>query len=154
MTATATTDTRDAAQTVGEPRELAWYTAATGTERVLGGQRVAGVRLTDCPESGGGRAYLIERELEQDGYTALKALVDDHVTYAGARDRIPMATGAAPKASEPKRRVRLAIARSSRSNGARMVAKRQTRLAADAGCRFEPVSASRTRVDRQQSLFV
>jgi integrase len=43
MTATATTDTSAAAPTVGEPRELARYTTATGTERVLGGQRVDGV---------------------------------------------------------------------------------------------------------------
>jgi hypothetical protein len=37
MTATATTDTRAATQTVGELRELARYTTATGTERILGG---------------------------------------------------------------------------------------------------------------------
>ena len=43
MTATATTDTSAAAPTAGEPRELARYTTATGTERVLGGQRVDGV---------------------------------------------------------------------------------------------------------------
>ena len=43
MTATATTDTSAAAPTVGEPRELARYTTASGTERVLGGQRVDGV---------------------------------------------------------------------------------------------------------------
>jgi hypothetical protein len=43
MTATAITDTRAAAQTVGEPRELARYTTATGTKRALAGQRVDGV---------------------------------------------------------------------------------------------------------------
>jgi len=43
MTATATTDTSAAAPTAGEPRELARYTTATGTERVLPGQRVDGV---------------------------------------------------------------------------------------------------------------
>jgi hypothetical protein len=42
VTATAT-DTSAAAPTVGELRELARYTTATGTERVLGGQRVDGV---------------------------------------------------------------------------------------------------------------
>ena len=56
------------------------------------------MRLTDCPELGGGRAYLIERELEQDGYTALKALVSDYIRYARTHDQIPMATGAAPGA--------------------------------------------------------
>jgi hypothetical protein len=83
---------------VGERVELARYTI-TGATRVIYGQRVEGVvRLTDCPESGEVRAYLIERELEQDGYTALRALVNDYVTYARAHDRIPMATGAAPEA--------------------------------------------------------
>ena len=45
MTATAITDTSAAAPTVGELRELARYTTATGTgtERILGGQRVDGV---------------------------------------------------------------------------------------------------------------
>jgi hypothetical protein len=43
MTSTATTDTSAAAPTAGEPRELARYITATGTERVLGGQRVDGV---------------------------------------------------------------------------------------------------------------
>jgi hypothetical protein len=43
MTATATTDTSLAAPTVGDLRELARYTTATGTERALGGQRVDGV---------------------------------------------------------------------------------------------------------------
>jgi hypothetical protein len=43
MTTTTTTDTRAAAPTVAKPRELARYTTATGTERVLGGQRVDGV---------------------------------------------------------------------------------------------------------------
>jgi hypothetical protein len=79
---------------VGQRVEIARY-AITGATRVIYGQRIdTVVRLTDCPESGEGRAYLIERELEQDGYTALKALVDDYVTHAGTHDRIPMATGA------------------------------------------------------------
>jgi hypothetical protein len=78
---------------VGERVELARY-AITGATRVIYGQRVDGiVRLTDCPESGEARAYLIERELEQDGYTALKALVNDYVTYARVHDQIPMSTG-------------------------------------------------------------
>lgn len=82
---------------VGERVELATYTITDAT-RVVYGQRVDGVvRLTDCPKSGAGRAYLIERELEQDGYTALKALVNDYVTYARVHDRIPMVIGAAPE---------------------------------------------------------
>jgi hypothetical protein len=42
MTAAATTDTRIAAATVGEPRELARYTISSGA-RIVVGQRVDGV---------------------------------------------------------------------------------------------------------------
>jgi hypothetical protein len=94
MTTQNVTVARRTQPIVGERAEFARYTT-TGATRVIYGQRIDGVvRLTDCPESGEGRAYLIERELEQDGYTALKALVDDYVTYAGTHDRIAMATGA------------------------------------------------------------
>ena len=37
------------------------------------------VRVTDVPAQPGGRAYLVERELEQDGYDALLALVADYL---------------------------------------------------------------------------
>jgi hypothetical protein len=41
---------------------------------VLYGQRVNGiVRVTDVPVAPGGRAYLVERELEQDGNAAARA---------------------------------------------------------------------------------
>ena len=57
---------------VGQRVELARYTIPAG-ERVLYGQRINGVvRVTDNPASGRGRAYLIERELEQDGNAALQ----------------------------------------------------------------------------------
>jgi hypothetical protein len=36
-------------------------------------------RVTDVPAHGRGRAYLVERELELDGYSALKALVSDYL---------------------------------------------------------------------------
>jgi hypothetical protein len=83
MTATATTHTGAAAPTVGELRELARYTTATGTERVLGGQRVDGVVvLTDYALAGGERAYVVEQGLEQEGHganAALNALIADYL---------------------------------------------------------------------------
>jgi hypothetical protein len=79
---------------VGERVELARYTVSSG-ERILYGQRITGVvRITDRPADGHGRAYLVERELEQDGYGALKALVADYVLQARQLDAVPMATSA------------------------------------------------------------
>ena len=64
---------------VGQRVEVARYRIPAG-ERVLYGQRINGVvRVTDNPANGRGRAYLIERELEQDGNAALQALVHDYV---------------------------------------------------------------------------
>lgn len=76
----------------GERTELARYDVSSG-ERVLYGQRInGGVRITDRPVAGGGRSYLVERELEQDGYSALKALVADYIEQAHRLDAIPMAS--------------------------------------------------------------
>lgn len=76
---------------VGERVELARYTVTAG-ERILYGQRINGiVRVTDRPAGGRGRSYLIERGLEQDGYSAVKALVADYTRQAGRLDEIPMA---------------------------------------------------------------
>ena len=62
---------------VGERVELARYNVTSGG-RILYGQRIEGVvRVTDRPAAGRGRSYLIERGLERDGYSALKALVAD-----------------------------------------------------------------------------
>ena len=73
------TEIRRNGNTVGERIELARYTVPVGA-RVLYGQRVNGVvRVTDVPACGHGRAYLVERELEQDGYDALKALISDYL---------------------------------------------------------------------------
>ena len=75
---------------VGQRVELARYTIPAG-ERVLYGQRINGVvRLTDVPLTAGGRAYLVERELEQDGNAALQALVADYVEQANRHGEIPM----------------------------------------------------------------
>jgi hypothetical protein len=80
---------------VGERIELARY-AVCGSARVLYGQRIDGVvRVTDCPVSGGGRAYLVERGLERDGYSALRALVDDYTRQAGRLNAVPMAASLA-----------------------------------------------------------
>jgi hypothetical protein len=49
------------------------------------------VRVTDVPASGRGRAYLVERGLEHDGYDALKALVADYVNQSQVLADVPMA---------------------------------------------------------------
>jgi hypothetical protein len=68
---------------VGDRIELGRYRTAAGVERVLYGQRVARVvRVTDVPVHRPGRAYLVERELEEDGYAALLALVADYLKTA------------------------------------------------------------------------
>jgi hypothetical protein len=75
---------------VGNRTELARYTLPDGTTRLLVGQRVDGsVRLIDAPASGQGRRYLVERELEQDGYAALMSLVTDYLAVAEQRGVIP-----------------------------------------------------------------
>jgi len=76
----------------GHRVELARYTVAGGGERILYGQRVDGVvRVTDVAAHGHGRAYLVERGLEHDGYGALKALVADYLEQAGLLADVPMA---------------------------------------------------------------
>ena len=72
--------------TVGERVELGRYRINTG-ERILHGQRINGVvRVTDNPASSGGRAYVVERELEHDGYSALQALIADYLDESRRRD--------------------------------------------------------------------
>jgi len=91
MTTPTVTEIRRNGNHVGERIELARYTVPAG-ERVLYGQRVIGVvRVTDVPARGGGRAYLVERELEQDGYEALNALVSDYLDQAQLLEDVPMA---------------------------------------------------------------
>ena len=91
MTTPTVTEIRRNGNPVGERIELARYSVPVG-ERVLYGQRVNGVvRVTDVPACGRGRAYLVERELEQDGYDALKALVSDYLDQAGLLEDVPMA---------------------------------------------------------------
>jgi hypothetical protein len=77
----------------GHRIELARYTVGgDDDERILFGQRVDGViRVTDVPAHGRGRAYLVERGLEHDGYGALKALVADYVAQAKLLAAVPMA---------------------------------------------------------------
>jgi hypothetical protein len=71
---------------VGQRVELARYRTSAG-ERILHGQRVEGVvRVTDAPSNAGGRSYLVERGLEEDGYSALRALVADYVAQSQQRD--------------------------------------------------------------------
>jgi hypothetical protein len=73
--------------------ELGRYRTEDGVERVLYGQRVANVvRVTDVPVDRPGRAYLVERGLEQDGYAALLALVQDYLEQANPLGVPPMST--------------------------------------------------------------
>lgn len=75
----------------GRRVELARYIVGDGEERILFGQRVDGVvRVTDVPAHGRGRAYLVERGLEHDGYGALKALVSDYVEQGELLAAVPM----------------------------------------------------------------
>lgn len=91
MTTPTVTEIRRNGNPVGERVELARYAVPAG-ERVLYGQRVDGVvRVTDVPACGRGRAYLVERELEHDGYDAVKALVDDYLQQAELLEDVPMA---------------------------------------------------------------
>jgi len=54
------------------------------------------VRLTDVPLEAGGRAYLVERGLEEEGLNAnaaLHALIADYLHQASVLDAVPMAEG-------------------------------------------------------------
>ena len=88
------TEIRRNGNPVGQRVELGRYRVPEG-ERIIYGQRVDGVvrflpRVTDVPAQRGGRAYLVERELEQDGYDALLALVADYIEQAELHGAIPM----------------------------------------------------------------
>jgi hypothetical protein len=76
--------------------ELARYTAG-GVHRALVGQRVDGaVRVSDVPVGFRGRAYLVERGLEQEGANAnaaLQALIADYLREARRLDAVPMSVG-------------------------------------------------------------
>jgi hypothetical protein len=74
--------------------ELARYTVRDG-ERVLYGERLDGrLSVTDRPGRDPGRSYLVEGDLEPDGYGALDALVMDYIAQARDLDEIPMASEA------------------------------------------------------------
>ena len=78
----------------GRRVEFTRYVLPDGAERVLYGQRVDGsVRITDNPSRpGAGRAYLVERGLEQDGHAALLALVEDYLRQVDVLRTVPMST--------------------------------------------------------------
>jgi hypothetical protein len=50
------------------------------------------VRVTDVPVDHPGRAYLVERGLEEDGHAALLALVNDYLVQANQLGAPPMST--------------------------------------------------------------
>lgn len=92
MTTPSVTETRQNGAPAGERVELGRYRTAAGAERVLYGQRIAAVvRVTDVPAKPGGRAYLVERGIEQDGYAALLALVTEYLAHARELGIPPMA---------------------------------------------------------------
>lgn len=87
------TETRPNGSAVGERVELGCYRTDAGQDRVLWGQRIDGVvRITDVPRNGGGRAYLVERGLEEDGYGPLLAVVEDYLSRAATLGVPPMST--------------------------------------------------------------
>jgi hypothetical protein len=87
-----TTATTQPPAAVGKRTELGRYTLPDGQTRLIVGQRVDGVvRVSDVPARPGARAYLVERELEQDGHAALLALVSDYLQEADRLAAIPMA---------------------------------------------------------------
>jgi len=93
MTPPAATRNQGSNNDVGERTELGRYRTAAGVERVLYGQRVAKVvRVTDVPVDRPGRAYLVERGLEEDGFAALLALVADYLETANRLGVPPMST--------------------------------------------------------------
>ena len=80
--------------------ELARYRLAEG-DRVLVGRRVgADAIVVDLPAGEDGRVYLVERNVQTDGYAALRALVDDYVATAVALGRVPMARTTADTTGE------------------------------------------------------
>ena len=90
MTTPTVTEIKRNGNTVGERVELARYASTDTGERVIYAHRVNGVvRVSDCPASGRGRAYLVERELEKDGHAALVALVADYLIVASATGQCP-----------------------------------------------------------------
>ncbi len=93
MTTPTVTETRRNGNHVGERAELGRYRTDEGVERVLYGQRVGTVvRVTDVPVDHPGRAYLVERGLEQDGHAALLAIVQDYLDQANQLGIPPMST--------------------------------------------------------------
>jgi hypothetical protein len=93
MTTPIVTPNQRVSKDVGERTELGRYRTDAGVARVLYGQRVGDVvRVTDVPVDQPGRAYLVERGLEEDGYAALLALVADYLETANRLGVPPMST--------------------------------------------------------------
>jgi hypothetical protein len=73
----------------GDRVEVGRYRITSG-ERVISGQRILGVvRLVDVPAAGGGRHYVIERELTC--MAELEAIVADYLQRAAIWNEIPAA---------------------------------------------------------------
>lgn len=82
--------------------ELGRYTIPDTGERVLCGRRVRGEAIViDAPADGDGRVYLVERDVERDGFRALRALVSDYILTATVTGQMPMARIAASAPPQP-----------------------------------------------------
>jgi hypothetical protein len=78
-----------------EQVQLASY-EFTGGRRTICAQRINGVvRVTDRPADGCGRSYLVRHVHEDDGYSALRALVSEYTREARQLDQIPIAAALA-----------------------------------------------------------
>lgn len=83
--------------------ELARYGSGT-SERVIYGQRILGVvRLVDEPAEGGGRRYVIERELT--AIAELEAVLADYLAQSRTWHVIP-AAGPCPLQAEAREEAR------------------------------------------------
>lgn len=76
-----------------EPTEIGRYKLTAG-QRVIYGERVNGrLRVTDRPSAPApGPSYVVEHDLEDDGHSALLALLADYIQRALELDEVPMAS--------------------------------------------------------------
>ena len=76
------------------PLELARYTVA-GEERVLALEQSRGTAaIEDRPAAGGGRVYVVERDVQGEPRSSLQALLVEYVSQARRLEEVPMACAA------------------------------------------------------------
>jgi hypothetical protein len=89
----------------GEPLELGRYETRAGEKRALYGIRVDGMpRIIDAVAEGIGRIYTVQVDLDdEDGYSAIKGIVDAYIAQAEQLGRSPMAK-TPPSVHQPNRK--------------------------------------------------